>query len=644
MSLDRYRLCAQLGAGPDGVAYRAQAVDGATEVEVRDLSAARRSAGRWERLGPRLRMSAQLAHSAAIRVLELGLEHDPPYIVMEWVGVTTLADSLRASGSKSRQEAIELIHAVAGAIKSAHRLGLPHGRLSPGQVLLAGPTQTKLDFTGAEVGFPGEPEPVPNASNVTASAAADLYSLGALLAWLLSGRRDRIREVPSEADLTDASFLGDLVRDLLADDPSERPTAREVLQRLDELLTPIDATGNWATPDDGLAQSSLLARPIRAESVVECFGAGTIVLDKGAPRLGRYRLLEKLGEGGQGVVHRAEDPADGSIVAIKILRTDRVDNPEVLRRFRKEARLMAEANNPHVVNLLEFNEDDGIPYMVLEFVAGDSLGQLLAERARLGETEALLFMAAVARGLIQAHERGIVHRDIKPSNILLLDPRRPAAGAITELDSFAPERGRESGFIDKAMSPGVTLSTTVDGTTDAATAWPRIKITDFGLARHVIDTESLALTAAGALLGTPHYMAPEQWTGRAVDPRTDVYAMGATLSHLLAGRPPFTAETRDELCSQHCNSPPPRLTSLDLGVSEAAERVVGRALRKQPEDRYYDAGEMLRDIEAVLPRPAERSDDPPPAARLRRPPRAGIRVPMGAGVITAAALAPGNQY
>ena len=138
------------------------------------------------------------------------------------------------------------------------------------------------------------------------------------------------------------------------------------------------------------------------------------------------------------------------------------------------------------------------------------------------------------------------------------------------------------------------------GTTDLATAAPRIKITDFGLARHVVDTESLALTAAGALLGTPHYMAPEQWTGRDVDPRTDVYAMGATLFHLLAGRPPFTAETRDELCVQHCNSPPPRLTSLGLGVSEAAERVVGRALCKQPDDRYYDAGAMLRDIEALL--------------------------------------------
>ena len=261
---------------------------------------------------------------------------------------------------------------------------------------------------------------------MTASPAADLYSLGALLAWLLSGHRDRIHQEPSGGALAGASSLGDLVRDLLADDPSERPTAREVHERLGELLTPMDATGNWIMPSEGPSQSSVLAQPARAESIVDGFGAGTIILDKGVPRLGRYRLLEKLGEGGQGVVHRAEDPADGSIVAIKILRTDRVDNPEVLRRFRKEARLMAEANNPYVVNLLEFNEDDGIPYMVLEFVAGKSLGQMLAERARLDETEALSFMAAVARGLLEAHERGIVHRDIKPSNILLLDPSRLA--------------------------------------------------------------------------------------------------------------------------------------------------------------------------------------------------------------------------
>ncbi len=129
---------------------------------------------------------------------------------------------------------------------------------------------------------------------------------------------------------------------------------------------------------------------------------------------------------------------------------------------------------------------------------------------------------------------------------------------------------------------------------------PRIKISDFGLARNIIDSESMALTAAGALLGTPHYMAPEQWTGRAIDARTDIYAMGATLYHLLAGAPPFDGPTRDALAAQHCQAQPPPLAAANPAVSEGLVRLVERAMAKLPDDRYVDAGAMLRDLEALL--------------------------------------------
>jgi serine/threonine protein kinase len=602
MSLDRYRLLAQLGAGRDGVAYRALADDGETEVEVRDLAPARSDAGRWERLVPRLRTAAQLVHPAAIRVLDLGLEHERPYAVTEWVGATTLAESVRASGPRARRDAMELLREVAGVLRAAHRLGLPHGRLAPATVRLEGPAHPKLDFTGLVVGFPAEREPASGDHDAVADAAggpaADLYALGTLLAWLLSG--------PSESrafhgDVGDASALGDLVKDLLANDPSERPTAREVQERLDELLLPMDATGNWTVPVESSGRSSSLGRSDRSESIWASFQEGAHLVAGADRRLGRYRLLEKLGEGAQGVVHRAEDPADGSIVAIKILRMDRVDDPGVLRRFRKEARLMAEANNPFVVNLLEFNEDDGIPYMVLEFVAGDSLGHLLRQRARLGEREALAFMASVARGLMEAHERGIVHRDIKPSNILLIERHAGVGGGGTS----EPESFVVAGDSPSASGLGSTVQTVASATTLARssaeeTNGARVKVSDFGLARRIVDTQSLALTAEGALMGTPHYMAPEQWTGRTVDSRTDVYAMGATLFHLLAGEPPFGAETREGLCAQHCNDPPPRLAALVPGVSDGAQRLVERALCKHPDDRYVDAGAMLRDIEALL--------------------------------------------
>ena len=167
-----------------------------------------------------------------------------------------------------------------------------------------------------------------------------------------------------------------------------------------------------------------------------------------------------------------------------------------------------------------------------------------------------------------------------------------------------------------------------------------------GLACDVVDTETLALTAAGALMGTPHYMAPEQWTGRAVDPRTDVYAMGATLFHLLTGRPPFRAETRDGLCAQHCNDPPPRLTSVSPGVSDAVERSwSSEPSAKQPDDRYFRCrSDAARHRGSCCT--ASRVDLAiHPGCRIAtRAACSTLRVSVGAGIVAARALAPGDQY
>jgi serine/threonine protein kinase/class 3 adenylate cyclase len=263
-----------------------------------------------------------------------------------------------------------------------------------------------------------------------------------------------------------------------------------------------------------------------------------------------------------GVVYRAQDLSDGTVVALKVLRADWAQHPDALRRFRKEARLLAEVNNPYVTNLLEVNEDDGIHYLVMEFVAGKSLRELLDERGRLDEPEALAIMADVCRALIDAHKRGIVHRDIKPDNILLLGDERTEA------------QGQHS---------------------------PRVKLSDFGMARHVVESESLRVTRSGVILGTPLYMSPEQSAGSAaIDPRSDVYALGATLFHLLAGRPPFTAATLLDLRDMHCHRPPPALKTLNPTVSGGVCEMVARALAKRPESRYADAEALLRDLERAL--------------------------------------------
>jgi serine/threonine protein kinase/class 3 adenylate cyclase len=501
------------------------------------------------------------------------------------------------------------MQALAGALEAAHRLGLAHGRLGPGQVLLDDLARPKLDFTGTFTGFPADLETAGRLDGAygepvlgggpAVDRAADLYSLGALLVWLLTGRPHRREEEPRGPGLEPDSPLGNLARRLLAAEPAERPTAHEVRAQLAGLFASLEATGNWNHPVEMETQPTLGSLRESGLTVARC-EPETLVVETSHRRLGRYRLLEKLGEGGQGVVFRASDPAEGSVVAIKVLRAEKAEDPNVLRRFRKEARLMAEANNPQVVNLLEYNEEDGIPYLVLEFVTGETLSQLLAHHIRLDEPTALAIMADVARGLMQAHERGIVHRDIKPSNILLLGPPAAVSNPFAET-LMSPQISQPGPECSHGLdAPTVVLAPRAPAPDKREEPSPRIKISDFGLARHVVDSESLALTAAGALMGTPHYMSPEQWTGRAIDPRTDVYAMGATLFHLLAGRPPFAAETRDALALEHCNEPPPSLTKINPNVSDGAARLVERALAKRPEDRFVNAGAMLRQLEALI--------------------------------------------
>jgi serine/threonine protein kinase len=315
-------------------------------------------------------------------------------------------------------------------------------------------------------------------------------------------------------------------------------------------------TSDWRTQD----QETAAEAPLRLSGGVSTPGQGAALGGRVPERLGRFRLVSRLGSGGMGEVFKAVDEADGTVVAVKVLRPDYAERANALRRFRKEAQLLARVRNPYVTNLLDVNEDQGFHYLVLEYVAGESLDHTLAARSRLDEPVALAVGADVARGLMDAHRLGIVHRDVKPSNILLVRPLDADAGA--------------------------------DG--------PRVKLSDFGLARQAIEEDSAVLTQSGVVVGTPAYMAPEQCSGARVDARTDVYALGATLFHLVAGRPPFEADDWRGLIARHLNDPPPPLRSVNPAVSEGFARVVATALAKAPESRYADAEALLADLERLL--------------------------------------------
>jgi len=272
-------------------------------------------------------------------------------------------------------------------------------------------------------------------------------------------------------------------------------------------------------------------------------------------RVGRFVLQDELGGGGMGVVFRAVDPADGTVAALKILRPEVAESENIRSRFVKEARLLASLDSPFITRLIEANAQSPPFFIALEFVDGESLGTVLRSAGKLDETTALNYIADAARGLAAAHNLQIVHRDIKPDNLLVCR---------------------------------------------AAGSGPRLKVTDFGLGRPVLQAESLMVTNPGSIIGTPLYMAPEQFGAGAADTRADVYSLGSTLFHMLAGQPPFPMTNLAMLARSVTQDPPPLLDRVNRAVGAPTAAFVARCLSKDPADRPADANAFLRAVEAIL--------------------------------------------
>jgi serine/threonine protein kinase/class 3 adenylate cyclase len=588
MTFGRFRLLTQRGVGRDAVAYRACDPSDDSLYLLYVLNRADTDLERWQYLSKRLRLAAMLNHAGAVRLRELELSGDPAYVALEWLAGAPLADSLADGSSWPMATSITVARSLIQTIAAAHDIGLAHGQLWPSRIGTTTGSGLKLDFTGVDAIAPAEspfdrlcrsPE---SCDRRVADPAGDMYGLGALLCCLLTGQATRAAECVAARMLPAGTPppLGQLVRDLLAADPVERPTALEAAARLDELcraagtacrsgIEPAEAAAGSVdiTGEFGPGGPPATARPDRAgieparmrgpDSLAPPPSQAVAQPAMTSDRLGRFQLVEKLGEGGMGAVYRAIDTADGGTVALKLLSPQLAQQPDTLRRFRKEARLLAEVRNPFVTNLLEVNEHAGLHYLVIEYVAGRSVAQLLRGQGKLDEPVALSILADVARALVEPHERGIVHRDIKPDNILL----------TAAVSRDAP---------------------------------PRVKLSDFGLARHVVESESLHVTRTGAILGTPLYMSPEQCSGQAaVDARSDVYSMGATLFAMLAGRPPFLAESPMAVIGLHLHEPPPRLQKLNPALSDGVCQIIDKALAKHPDHRYADAAALLRDLERL---------------------------------------------
>ena len=302
------------------------------------------------------------------------------------------------------------------------------------------------------------------------------------------------------------------------------------------------------------------------------------------PRIGavvaeRYRVLERLAQGGMGAVYRGEHIELGREVAIKFLHEWAATEPSFVKRFEVEARAMARLQHPNVAQVIDVGVVSGAPFVVMELVGGQTLYDLL-DGGPVVPARAIELGRQVLAALAHAHGHGVVHRDIKPANLIVAS----------------------SEFGDQ------------------------VKVLDFGLAK--IAAGATGLTGAFAV-GTPSYMPPEQGLGGQVDARTDLYAVGVLLFELLTGAPPFVRDDPAEVIAAHRTTPPPRLVDRMPGrvCSSELETVVARALAKSPDDRYQTAGEFARALTSV-PEAAVRvgAMTPPPMPLLSRAEPAGTMV------------------
>jgi serine/threonine protein kinase len=273
---------------------------------------------------------------------------------------------------------------------------------------------------------------------------------------------------------------------------------------------------------------------------------------------GRYRIIEQLGEGGMGVVYTAEHVEIEKRVALKVLRDDFSKRPEVVERFRQEARAASKIGHANIVDVTDFGQlEEGGVYFVMEYLEGIGLSELIEEKP-IEITRAIPIIRQIAHALMAAHEKGIIHRDLKPENIFLVER----------------EEGRDY-----------------------------VKILDFGIAKiSDRDSEGERLTKTGMIFGTPEYMSPEQASGKKTDKRVDIYALGCIMFEMFTGNVPFDGESFMAVLTQHMFEDVPKIEEMNpkTTVTEPVKKVVYKAMAKEASDRYRDMRELEEDLDRAL--------------------------------------------
>jgi len=263
---------------------------------------------------------------------------------------------------------------------------------------------------------------------------------------------------------------------------------------------------------------------------------------------GRYDIVERVGGGGMALVYKAKDALLNRFVAIKVLRQQYVHDEEFIRRFRREAQSAASLSHPNVVSVYDVGQDGDTHFIVMEFVEGSNLNDIIKAQAPLQTQQAVHIASQICDALEHAHTNGIIHRDIKPHNILI---------------------GKNG----------------------------RVKVTDFGIARAITSS---TITQTGSVIGSVHYFSPEHAKGVSAGEKSDLYSLGIVLYQMLTAKLPFLGESPISVALKHLQEPVEDPRVVNPMIPQSVENIIMKALRKRPEERYQSAGEMLRDLETCL--------------------------------------------
>ena len=270
--------------------------------------------------------------------------------------------------------------------------------------------------------------------------------------------------------------------------------------------------------------------------------------------VGGYKGLELIARGGMGEVYKARHPSLNRTVAIKVLSTHFKNEPDFNRRFAREAKTMAQLRHPNIITIHDYGNEDGLPYIVMEYLTGETLSQILESRGPVHLDEAIPLLQDLASALDYAHQQGVIHRDIKPSNVII-EPITTSTNSKTQ----------------------------------------RAILMDFGIAR--FTTENTMLTASGDVLGTADYISPEQIHGLTnLDSRTDQYSFGVMTYQLLTGKKPFDRNNTWAMIRSHLEEPPPDARTI-IPMPESAAKAIQKAMAKKPEDRFSSIGEFIQELE-----------------------------------------------